>query len=280
MELHRLVETALGEDLAWGDVTSEAIIADSVNAIGNIVARQEGMLAGIEVAALVFSKVDPSLKFTSLVTDGDNLKPGQTIATISGRAASILSGERVALNFMQRLSGIATLTAHFVATVQTERTRITDTRKTTPGLRMLEKYAVAVGGGYNHRQNLSDGVLIKDNHLSALSAQGISLGEAIKTARQRARHTQRIEVEVTTLTQAEEALQAGADIILLDNMTLDEMHEAVTLIAGRALVEASGGIDLARVAAVARTGVDLISVGGITHSAKALDIALDFSVAR
>lgn len=276
-ELRRLIETALAEDLAWGDATVEAIIPTNLKASGNVIAREEGVLAGIEVAGEVFHAVDPTLEFRTLAADGDALHRDRPLATVHGSAASILSGERVALNFLQRLSGIATLTSRYVQAVAEHPARIVDTRKTTPGLRALEKYAVVVGGGANHRQNLSDGVLIKDNHLAALATRGLGLGDVVAMARRRARHTQRVEVEVETPEQAKEAAEAGADLILLDNMSLEEMRRAVELIGGRALVEASGGVTLERVAAIAATGVDLISVGAITHSARALDIALEFA---
>lgn len=276
-EVRRLVETALAEDLAWGDATVEAIVPPDLQAAGRIVAREEGVLAGIEVAREVFHAVDPSIRFQAEAADGDAIHPGQTVATVRGSAAGILSGERVALNFLQRLSGIATLTSRYVRAVAVHRARIVDTRKTTPGLRILEKYAVAVGGGANHRQNLSDGILIKDNHLAALATRGLGLGDVVALARRRARHAQRVEVEVETPEQAREAAESGADLVLLDNMSLDEMRRAVELIRGRALAEASGGVTLERVAAVAATGVDLISVGALTHSARALDIALDFA---
>ncbi len=276
-ELRRLVEAALAEDLAWGDATVEAIIPADLTAVGTIVAREEGVLAGLEAAGEVFRAVDPTVEFRTLATDGDAIRPGQPLAEVRGPAGSILSGERVALNFLQRLSGIATLTSRYVRAVGGQRARIVDTRKTTPGLRSLEKYAVVVGGGSNHRQNLSDGILIKDNHLVALATRGLGLREVVATARRHARHTQRVEVEVETPEQAQEAADAGADLILLDNMSLEEMRRSVELIGGRALAEASGGVTLERVAAIAATGVDLISVGALTHSPRAMDIAMDFS---
>lgn len=276
-QLSHIVETALAEDLPWGDATAEAIIPPTLRAVGSIVARAEGVLAGMEVAAEVFRTVDSSLEFEPLAADGDVVRPGQVLATVRGSAASILAGERVALNFLQRLSGIATLTSRYVGAISGHPARIVDTRKTTPGLRILEKYAVTLGGGFNHRQNLSDGILIKDNHLTALATVGIGLGEVVATARRRARHTQRVQVEVETAEQALEAVEAGADAILLDNMSLEEMRRAVELVGGRAIVEASGGVTLERVAAIAGTGVDFISVGELTHSARALDIALDFT---
>ncbi len=275
-EMRRVVETALAEDLAWGDATVEAIIPVDLKAAGTIVAREEGVVAGIGVAGEVFRTVDPSIEFQALATDGEAVHHGQPLAKVFGTAASVLSGERVALNFLQRLSGTATLTSRYVSAIAGHRARIVDTRKTTPGLRALEKYAVVVGGGTNHRQNLSDGILIKDNHLAALAMRGLGLGETVAMARRRARHTQRVEVEVETPEQALEAAEAGADLVLLDNMSLEEMRRAVDLIGGRALTEASGGVTLERVAGIAATGVDLISIGALTHSAKALDIAMDF----
>ncbi len=277
-ELRRLVETALAEDLAWGDATVEAIIPADLKARGRIVAREDGVLAGIDVAGEVFRAVDPSIEFQPMAADGDAVHRGHELASVRGSAAGILAGERVALNFLQRLSGVSSLTSRYVHAVAGHRARIVDTRKTTPGLRTLEKYAVVVGGGTNHRQNLSDGILIKDNHLAALATRGQGLAEVVATARRRARHTQRIEVEVETPEQAQEAADAGAELILLDNMSLEEMGRAVELVGGRALLEASGGVTLETVAAVAATGVDLISVGALTHSAKALDIALDFTI--
>jgi nicotinate-nucleotide pyrophosphorylase (carboxylating) len=275
-ELRRIVEIALSEDLPWGDATAEVIIPPGLTATGRIAAREEGVLAGLEVAREVFRTVDPAVEFRALAADGDSVRGGQPLAEVRGPAAAILAGERVALNFLQRLSGTATLTSRYVQAVAGHHAAIVDTRKTTPGLRLLEKYAVVAGGGANHRQNLSDGILIKDNHLAALAMRGLSLTEVVSMARRRARHTQRVEVEVETPEQAEQAAEAGADLILLDNMAPEEMRRAVELVAGRALTEASGGITLDGVAAIAASGVDLISVGALTHSARALDIALDF----
>jgi nicotinate-nucleotide pyrophosphorylase (carboxylating) len=275
-ELRRIVEIALSEDLPWGDATAQVIIPLDLTATGRIAAREEGVLAGLEVAREVFRTVDPAVEFRALAADGDSVRGGQPLAEVRGPAAAILAGERVALNFLQRLSGTATLTSRYVQAVAGHHAAIVDTRKTTPGLRLLEKYAVVAGGGANHRQNLSDGILIKDNHLAALAMRGLSLTEVVSMARRRARHTQRVEVEVETPEQAEQAAEAGADLILLDNMAPEEMRRAVELVAGRALTEASGGITLDGVAAIAASGVDLISVGALTHSARALDIALDF----
>jgi len=251
--------------------------------------KEKGILAGIDVAKRVFHRVDPGVKVDIFLEDGSRVKPVDVVAKVRGNVASILKAERVALNFLQRLSGIASETNRYVEAVKGLPVRIMDTRKTTPGLRLLEKYAVSVGGGENHRMNLGDGILIKDNHLAALRSRGLSLKEGMDKARQNAllslrgapsrsnleaRQTQ-IEVEVKTLQEAEEAAEAGADIIMLDNMSLEEMRQAVRLIHGRALIEASGGVTLDRVRAIAETGVDYISVGAITHSVKALDISLD-----
>lgn len=267
-----LIALALREDLDAGDWTSQAVIPAGLHARGNVVTRAAGVIAGLEVAAAVCRAVDPALRWEQRSADGDTVEPGQIVAWVEGPARSLLMTERTLLNFLQRLSGIATLTARYVAAIAGTRAQLVDTRKTTPGWRMLEKAAVRAGGGHNHRFSLGDGVLIKDNHL-ALS------GGAIETAIQRARalapHTLKIEVEVEDLDGVRRALEAGADIILLDNMPLDMMREAVRIVDGRALVEASGGITLDRIRAVAETGVDLISCGAITHSAPALDISLD-----
>jgi nicotinate-nucleotide pyrophosphorylase (carboxylating) len=232
----------------------------------------------MDAAAEVFAAVEPPVSFVALAADGDAVKAGQPLARVEGEAKSILAGERVALNFLQRLSGVATLTRRYVEAVGGGSARIADTRKTTPGLRALEKHAVLVGGGVNHRQGLSDGILIKDNHLAALRLNGLDLADAVATARARARHTVRVEVEVQSADDALRAVDAGADAVLLDNMPLEDMRRAVELVARRALVEASGNMTLDRVGAVAATGVDLISVGALTHSAPALDISLDLDV--
>lgn len=277
-EVRRVVEQALAEDLPWGDVTSDTLVPAETRGRGAIVARAAGVLAGLPVAQAVFAAVDPGLDFAPLASDGVQLHPGQRVATVAGSARSILRGERVALNFLQRLSGIATLTAKYVAAVEGTGARIVDTRKTTPGLRSLEKYAVRVGGGFNHRRCLSDGVLVKDNHLVALQARGVSLREALRAARRAIPHTLALEVEVDRLDQIEEALAGGADAILLDNMPPDLLRQAVQIINRRAVTEASGGVTLATVRAIAESGVDLISVGALTHSAPALDLALDMGV--
>lgn len=269
-----LIEQTLAEDLGYGDITTEALISDYQTGKASIIAKAKGIIAGTEIAKQVFLKVDPNLKVDIRIQDGATIKPGDMIAIIEGKYTSILKAERVALNFLQRLSGIASETAHYVEAVKGLPVEITDTRKTTPGLRLLEKYAVKVGGGKNHRMHLGDGILIKDNHLAALHSQGLSIKDIINKARQKSPEKGKIEVEVKTIQEAIEATEARADIIMLDNMSLDDMHKAVQLINKRALIEASGGITLDKVRAVAETGVNLISIGALTHSVRALDISL------
>jgi nicotinate-nucleotide pyrophosphorylase (carboxylating) len=285
LQIEEIIDRALAEDLSKGDVTTEALIPGDQQGTGVIVVKKEGILAGINVAKHVFHRVDPELKVDIILEDGARVKPGSKVARVSGSIASILKAERVALNFLQRLSGIASETNRYVKIVEGLQVRIKDTRKTTPGLRSLEKYAVRVGGGKNHRMNLGDGILIKDNHLAALRSQGLSIKEIIARARQNAPlrpSTQRsecwVEVEAGTVSEALEAVEAGADIVMLDNMNLEDMRKAVRAVHGRALVEASGGITLDNVRAVAETGVDFISVGAITHSARALDISLELEL--
>jgi len=274
-QLKRLVSEALAEDLASSDVTTEALVPSEFKGKAYILVKRDGVLAGMDAAREVFRQVDRSARFKAAARDGDKVGKGKVVATIEGKMASILKAERTALNFLQHLSGIATETALYVDAVAGTKAIITDTRKTVPGLRLLEKYAVRVGGGHNHRLNLSDGVLIKDNHLVVLRSCGVGLGEAVKKARKRAPRTMKVEVEVESVKEAREALSAGADIIMLDNMKLEDMRHIVTMVRGRALLEASGGITLDNIRSVAETGVDLISVGALTHSAKALDISLD-----
>lgn len=271
----KIIRRALAEDLAWGDVTTQAVLAPSWTGRGKLVVKESGVVAGLPVAGMVFREVDPTVTWQQLADDGSQVASGDAVATIEGALASILMAERTALNFLQRMSGIATATARYVAAVGDLPARILDTRKTAPGLRLLDKYAVRMGGGHNHRHNLGDGILIKDNHLAGLRAQGVSLAQAIARARERAPFGLKIEVEVETVEQAQEALDAGAELLLLDNMSPEEMSRAVALARGRALTEASGGITLENVRAVAETGVDLISVGALTHSVKALDISLE-----
>lgn len=274
-ETESLIDRALTEDLSIGDPTTEILIPPELVSRAELVAKAEGVLAGIGVALAVFRRVDPTIGDTILIQDGEGLEAGSTIASLEGPVSSILTAERTALNFVRRLSGVATDTSRYVAAVSGYQVRIVDTRKTTPGLRTLEKQAVRAGGGHNHRQNLGDGILIKDNHIQALRGQGLGLGEIVKKAQAGASHTVRVEVEVEDLAQVEEALDAGAEILLLDNMDVAEMTRAVKMAKGRAVTEASGLINLDTVRSVAATGVDLISVGALTHSSKALDISLE-----
>jgi len=274
-QIEEIVDRALAEDLGKGDVTTEALIPGDRRGTGFIVAKKEGILAGINLAKQVFHRVDPELKMEVLVEDGARIKSDSRVAKVSGSIASILKAERVALNFLQHLSGIASETNRYVEVVKGLPVRIMDTRKTTPGLRSLEKYAVRVGGGDNHRMNLGDGILIKDNHLAALHSQGLNIKEIIARARQNAPQRLPVEVEAGAVSEALEAVEAGANIVMLDNMSLEDMRKAVKSIHGRALIEASGGITLDKVRAVAETGVNFISVGALTHSAKALDISLE-----
>jgi nicotinate-nucleotide pyrophosphorylase (carboxylating) len=267
------VRAALAEDMGLvGDITTSAIVPAAAMAAGVLVARRPGVIAGLPLAEAAFRALDPGVRFEALVGEGQPVAEGAAAARVSGRARALLSAERVALNFLGRLSGIATLTRRYVDAIAGTRARIIDTRKTTPGLRALEKYAVRAGGGMNHRTGLFDAVLIKDNHIVA--AGGI--GAAIEAARARVGHMVKIEVEVDTLDQLAQALQHRIDAVLLDNMTPDELREAVRMAAGRVLTEASGRVSLETVRAIAETGVDLISSGSLTHSAPVLDIGLDF----
>ena len=265
-----IIRNALREDIYTGDITTRSVIPQPRPAQARLIAKEEFILAGCEVAARVFTMLDPQTNYSSRFTDGALCSPGDLIGEISGLDAVILQGERVALNLLQRMSGIATLTSRYVAAVAGTGARIVDTRKTTPGLRVLEKYAVTVGGGGNHRAGLYDAVLIKENHITA--AGGITA--AVTRSRAVIPHTMKIEVETENLAEVAEAVARGADIIMLDNMDLAAMREAVALIAGRSLVEASGGVNLDTVRGIAETGVDLISVGALTHSARACDISL------
>ena len=270
------IDRALEEDSVGADVTTNSLIPHHLEARAFLVPKEPGILAGLEVAAETFRRVDPNLVYTQKLLDGDRVEGGEIVATISGSMASILTAERTALNFIQRMSGIATLTDQYIQAVEGTSSSITDTRKTVPGLRLLDKYAVSIGGGRNHRMSLADGVLIKDNHLAALQAEGIDLAQAIKRARARAPHTVKIEVEVESIEAAIAATNAGADIVMLDNMSPADMRTAVDQIAAHCTVEASGGITLANVAEVAQSGVDIISIGALTHSPRALDISLDY----
>ncbi|MCZ6539002.1 MAG: carboxylating nicotinate-nucleotide diphosphorylase [Chloroflexi bacterium] len=275
-ELDAIIDRALAEDSVGADVTTAALIPPHLEARASLVPNQAGVLAGLEVAAAVFRRVDADLVFLQRLLDGDRVEGGESVATISGSMASILSAERTALNFLQRMCGIATLTSEYVKTIEGTAASIVDTRKTAPGLRLLDKYAVTIGGGRNHRMNLTDGVLIKDNHLAALQAEGISLSQAIKRARLRAPHTVKIEVEVESVEAAFAACSAGADIVMLDNMSPPDMRSVVDQVGPDCTLEASGGITLENVAEVARSGVEIISVGALTHSPRAMDISLEF----
>lgn len=272
--IQRLLELTLAEDIGSGDVTSDAVIPADAHATGMILAKDTGIVAGLEVVKQVFEMVDKELKMTSLLQDGDTIEPGFEIAKVLGPARGMLTAERAALNFLQRLSGIATMAAKFVQAIADYPVRIVDTRKTTPGWRTLEKYAVRVGGAHNHRFGLYDAVLIKDNHIALAG----SIKRAVEMARAKIPFTMKIEVEAKTCAQVEETLDSPADIIMLDNMPVDEMRQAVEFINGRKLVEASGGIRLENVAAVAATGVDVISIGALTHSAMSLDISMKMFV--
>ena len=269
------VADALAEDLGLaGDVTTDAVIAPEATASAVFAARKPGVIAGLQVAAATFRHLDPAVKIQVFAPDGEAVEPGKVIARASGNARALLTAERVALNFLGRMSGIATLTRRYVDAVAGTRAQIADTRKTTPGLRAFEKYAVRAGGGMNHRIGLFDAVLIKDNHIAV--AGGV--GQAVAAARARVGHMVKIEVEVDTLDQLGEALQHRIDAVLLDNMTPDQLAEAVRFVAGRAVTEASGGVNLDTVRAIAEAGVDLISVGALTHSAMVLDIGLDIEI--
>ncbi len=277
VELERAIDAALSEDLALGDPTTDSLIPPERQGRAVMVAREPGVASGVEVAAAVFQRVDPSLNAIALVSDGQPLEADGRMLSVEGNFGSILSAERTAVNFAQRMSGIATLTARYVAAVEGTGATIIDTRKTAPGLRVLDKHAVASGGGRNHRQALGDGVLIKDNHIDALRDEGLSIGEIVERARANASHTIKIEVEVQSVEEARDALAGKPDILLLDNMAPEDMRKVVELVDGRALIEASGGITLETVAEVAASGVDLISIGALTHSPPALDLSLDYS---
>ncbi|AAT89431.1 nicotinate-nucleotide pyrophosphorylase [Leifsonia xyli subsp. xyli] len=273
------VSAALAEDAPWGDLTSELLIPTSAYASARLAAREPGTFAGGEVFAAAMRLTDPGIQVILAVADGDAFEAGDTLATVSGPAGSVLTAERVALNFAQRMSGIATLTASFVRAVAHTSARIVDTRKTTPGLRAFERHAVRCGGGGNHRFSLSDAVMAKDNHLAVLTAQsGLSVTAALKKVRRELSHTTHLEVEVDRLDQIEPVLAAGVDTIMLDNFTLEQLREGVAIVDGRAIVEASGTVSLSTVRAIAETGVDIISAGALTHSVRSLDLGLDVVV--
>ena len=269
--IDKIIEQALLEDIGTGDITTESIIPSNLKAKGIIKTPEEGVVAGLNIACLVFQKLDSEIIFQEKIKDGTQVVRGKVLAEITGSAQIILKGERVALNFLQRMSGIATITSKFCQQVKDFSVRIVDTRKTTPGLRILEKYAVRMGGGYNHRFGLYDAVLIKDNHIAV--AGGIK--SAVNSVRKQISHTVKIEVEVESLSQLQEALEMKVDIIMLDNMDLNTMKKAVKMVKGKVLIEASGGITLEKVREIAQTGVDLISIGSLTHSVKSLDISME-----
>jgi nicotinate-nucleotide pyrophosphorylase (carboxylating) len=268
--LERLIDLALAEDIATGDITTDSLIAPEARGQAALIAKAPMTVAGLPVARRVFHRLDAGLRVVELAAEGQAAGPGDILMTVEGRMASLLTGERTALNFLQRLSGIATHVRRFVDEIRDEGVRLVDTRKTTPGWRALEKYAVRVGGAANHRFNLSDGILIKDNHIAACGG----IAEAIERARQSAPHSLKIEIETGSLTEVETALKAGADIIMLDNMGPAEIRAAVDLIAGRALVEISGGVHRDNLAELATCGADIISVGALTHAAASVDISM------
>ncbi|QIZ99212.1 carboxylating nicotinate-nucleotide diphosphorylase [Leifsonia sp. PS1209] len=274
--IQTVVRAALVEDAPWGDLTSALLIPETAYATARLAAREAGTFSGGAVFTAAMTITDPRIAVELAVADGDAFQAGDTLATVSGPARSVLQAERVALNFVQRMSGIATLTASYVAEVAHTGARIVDTRKTTPGLRAFERHAVRSGGGHNHRFSLSDAVMAKDNHLAVLTEQsGLSVTEALLAVRAQLSHTTHLEVEVDRIDQIEPVLAAGVDTIMLDNFTVEQLREGVALVAGRAIVDASGNVNLSTVRSVAETGVDVISVGALTHSVRALDLGLD-----
>ncbi len=265
-----IIENTLEEDLGSGDVTTDAIFSVDDTCEALIIAKEEGIIAGIPIAERVFQKLAPEVTVAQKLKDGEHVNPGDEILVIKGSIHAVLSGERLSLNLLQRMSGIATATSKYVAAISGYRTRILDTRKTAPGLRVLDKYAVSIGGGCNHRFGLYDAVLIKDNHIDFAG----NISNAVEIVRSKYQSKFKVEVETSTLDEVREALKAGADIIMLDNMTVEMMKEAVRIVNGKSITEASGGITLDNVRQIADTGVDFISVGAITHSSPALDIGL------
>jgi nicotinate-nucleotide pyrophosphorylase (carboxylating) len=265
------VRRALLEDVGSGDITTELVVDQGLMGVGHIMAGQAGVVAGLSLAEMTFLTLDETVRFQARVSDGASVQEGEELATVSGKMRALLTGERTALNFLQRMSGIATLTREFVELVRGLPVRITDTRKTAPGLCLLDKYAVQAGGGFSHRRGLAEGILIKDNHIVA--AGGVK--QAVELARQRAPHGMKIQVEVNTLEEVEEALKAGADALLLDNMDMPTLRKAAALTRGRVLTEASGRVNTKNVCKIAEAGVDLISVGSLTHSAAAMDISME-----
>ncbi|GAA1727557.1 carboxylating nicotinate-nucleotide diphosphorylase [Aeromicrobium alkaliterrae] len=275
-QIRPVVVAALAEDAPSGDVTSQVFVPADAVATADVVAREPGVMAGVEVLTVVFAEVDPQVRVVRHIDDGQEFAAGDVLATVSGPARAILRGERIALNLLQRLCGIATLTAAHVQAVAHTRARVVDTRKTTPGLRVLERHAVRCGGGFNHRFSLSDAVMAKDNHLALTD----DITAAIRAARAQIPHTMHLEVEVDRLDQVEAVLAGGVDTIMLDNFSLDDLRAGVELVGDRAVVEASGGVRLDTIGAIAETGVDVISVGALTHGVRALDLGLDVRISR
>jgi nicotinate-nucleotide pyrophosphorylase (carboxylating) len=265
-----LIETALEEDIGPGDITTENLVSPDLDGEGEIVAKEPFVIAGLEVAKQVFTCFDPAIRYRPRYEDGDAIEPGEVLLTVEGRLRALLLGERTALNFLQRLSGIATNVRSYMDCLGNEKVRLVDTRKTTPGWRALEKYAVRVGGAHNHRMGLFDGVMIKDNHIAACGG----IKKAIERIKGRVSHLLKIEVEVSDMPGVKEALDAGADVIMLDNMTIQQIKEATALIAGKAIVEVSGGVTKKDLGRLAAAGVDVISAGALTHSAKSVDMSM------
>ena len=277
-EIDETVRRALTEDAPWGDITSELMIPENASASAALIARESGVFAGVDVFEAACRLTDDRLRVEWMIADGQRFTSGDTLAVVRGPARSLLTAERIGLNFVQRMSGIATLTASYVAAVAGTNARIADTRKTTPGLRAFERHAVVCGGGTNHRFSLSDAVMAKDNHLAVLTAGGKDLATELVRVRRMMPHTMKLEVEVDRLDQIEPVMSAGVDIIMLDNFSIEDLHTGVAIVAGRAVIEASGGVSLDTVRAIAESGVDIISIGALTHSARALDIGLDIAV--
>ncbi|RFA09653.1 nicotinate-nucleotide diphosphorylase (carboxylating) [Subtercola boreus] len=277
-QIDPVVLRALDEDAPWGDLTSQTLLPADARATAALAAREPGVFSGGDIFAAAFRLIDEAVVVQLLVADGAAFEAGETLATVSGSARSVLQSERIALNFVQRLSGVATLTAQYVALAAGTRARIVDTRKTTPGLRVFERHAVRCGGGHNHRFSLSDAVMAKDNHLAVLTQGGRSVTDALLAVRAQLSHTTHLEAEVDRLDQIEPVLAGGVDTIMLDNFSLDELRAGVRQVAGRALVEASGSVNLQTVAEIAATGVDIISVGALTHSVRSLDLGLDVTL--
>ncbi|GAU75689.1 carboxylating nicotinate-nucleotide diphosphorylase [Fusibacter sp. 3D3] len=272
LKIEEMIKQALIEDMNYGDITSETLLSGHEKSVADLIAKESGVISGIDVFESTFRMVDAACEIEWFVSNGEGVEKGQKLAVIRGLSIHLLRAERTALNLLQRMSGIATLTSRYVEAVKPYNARVVDTRKTVPGLRILDKIAVKCGGGFNHRFNLSDAVMIKDNHIRAVG----SIQEAVKRARAHIPHTTKIEIEVESLKELNEAIDAGADIIMLDNMSLEEMQAAVAITAKRVILEASGNVTLDRVSEIAKTGVDVISVGALTHSVKALDLSLRF----